>query len=76
VEPDADLQITARRLVWGKWLNCGQTCLAPDYLLVKKGTKERLVAEMKAVLAEFYGEKPAESKDYGRIINEANFALA
>jgi len=68
------LQITARRLAWGKWLNCGQTCLAPDYVLVSKHTKPKLVEELKRVLGEFYGPKPEESKDYSRIINDTNFA--
>jgi acyl-CoA reductase-like NAD-dependent aldehyde dehydrogenase len=73
VESDADLEITARRLAWGKWLNCGQTCVAPDYVLVKRGTKELLVKALINVLEEFYGKRPAESKDYSRIINEQNF---
>lgn len=68
-----DLPITVRRLAWGKWLNCGQTCLAPDYVMVTKGMKQKLVDQLKLTLAEYYGSKPESSKDYSRIINTANF---
>uniref|UniRef100_A0A914LEL9 Aldehyde dehydrogenase n=1 Tax=Meloidogyne incognita TaxID=6306 RepID=A0A914LEL9_MELIC len=73
VEPDADISVTASRLAWGKWLNCGQTCLAPDYVIVQPETKDKLVAALKTTLYDFYGEKPSESKDYSRIINKDNF---
>ena len=73
VAPDADISITANRLAWGKWLNCGQTCLAPDYVLVTPETKDKLVSALKTTLHNFYGDKPSESKDYSRIINKNNF---
>lgn len=73
IEPDSDLTITARRLAWGKWLNCGQTCLAPDYVLTTKAVKIKLLDELKRVIEEFYGEIPAKNPDYSRIINRANF---
>ena len=73
VEPDADMQITARRLAWGKWLNCGQTCLAPDYVLVRPETKVKLMEELKRVLDDFFGPNPVDSKDYSRIISRPHF---
>ncbi|VDP19353.1 unnamed protein product [Heligmosomoides polygyrus] len=70
VEDDADLEITARRLAWGKWLNCGQTCLAPDYVLVSAASKPKLVDGIRRSLGEFYGNDIQSSKDYSRIINQ------
>jgi len=70
---DADLEITARRLVWGKFYNAGQTCVAPDYLLVQKSIKERLIEEIKKALQEQFGQNPKESSSFARIINRKNF---
>ena len=68
-----DMDLTAKRIVWGKFFNSGQTCVAPDYLLVEKGKKEVLVEGMKKYLSEFYGSNIKGSPDYGRIINERHF---
>lgn len=73
VEPDADIQITARRLAWGKWLNVGQTCLAPDYVLCNPETKQRLVEELGHVINDFYQNDPENSTDYSHIIDRPNF---
>jgi acyl-CoA reductase-like NAD-dependent aldehyde dehydrogenase len=73
VEPDIPVNRAARRIVWGKFINAGQTCLAPDYILVDQSLKGELIKEMKACLLEFYGEDPAQSPDYGRIINKEHF---
>ena len=73
VEADAQLDITARRIVLGKFLNAGQTCIAPDYLLVHASVKDKLVDKIKKVIEEFYGSDAATSYDYGRIINEKRF---
>lgn len=73
VEPQVPIAHAARRIVWGKFINAGQTCLAPDYLLVNQSIKKELIDEMKNGLLEFYGENPLESPDYGRIINEKHF---
>lgn len=70
---DADLQKAARRIVWGKFLNAGQTCVAPDYLLVDTRIKEALIAEIGKVLREFYGEEPLKSEDYPKIIHDRHF---
>jgi aldehyde dehydrogenase (NAD+) len=59
--------------VWGKFLNAGQTCIAPDYLLVHSSVKARLLSAMKAALNKFYSSDPQRSPDYARIINEAHF---
>ncbi len=70
VDEHCHLQKTAKRITWGKFLNAGQTCVAPDYLLVHRNVKARLIEEMKIWLAKFYGDSPQNSPDYGRIINQ------
>lgn len=65
---DAKLEIAAKRIVWGKFLNAGQTCVAPDYLLVHKDVKEELLKNIKKNIIEFFGEDPKSSNDFGRII--------
>lgn len=69
----ADLEITAKRLIWGKSLNAGQTCIAPDYLLVKENLQTSLLIEMKKAIKDFYGDNPLNSKHLGRIINQKHF---
>ena len=71
---DADLAVTARRLVWGKSLNSGQTCIAPDHLLVESSVREPLLQAMAAEIAAFFGSDPVGSSDRGRIINAAQFS--
>lgn len=73
VDDTASLEVAARRIVWGKFMNAGQTCVAPDYLLVHENAKDRLFAEMKKVVQEFYGDNPAANPDYAHIINERHF---
>ena len=68
VGADADIPVAARRIVWGKLLNAGQTCIAPDYLLVHERCRDRLVAEMKRTVRAFYGPDPRQSPDYPRIV--------
>lgn len=64
---------TARKVAWGKFLNAGQTCIAPDYVLVHEDVKKAFEEAMVQVIREFYGEKPQLSKDYARIINTKHF---
>lgn len=70
---DADLSVTSRRLVWGKSLNAGQTCIAPDYLLVERGLRETLVSQMGERLDQCFGEAPLQSPDLARIVNDAQY---
>jgi aldehyde dehydrogenase (NAD+) len=70
---DAQVATTARRLVWGKSLNAGQTCIAPDHLLVEAPLGEPLVAAMAAEIRRFYGADPLQSPDLGAIVNQAQF---
>ena len=73
VMADADLSVAAKRITWGKFMNAGQTCVAPDYILVQPGAKEKLISEIKKTLLEFYGTDASQSPDYCRIINAKNF---
>lgn len=73
VEPGVDLATTARRLVWGKFTNAGQTCVAPDYVLAIGDTARGLQRELAAAITEMFGSDPKESPDYGRIVNERHF---
>ena len=73
VDRHTDLQVAARRIVWGKFYNAGQTCVAPDYVLAHKDIEEPLLAKLKQTLHEFFGDDPRAVGDYGRIINERHF---
>ena len=73
VESDVKLEVAARRIVWGKFINAGQTCLAPDYLLVDRRVKDPLLAQLNMTISEFYGDTPSQSPDYGRIVNQRHF---
>jgi aldehyde dehydrogenase (NAD+) len=70
---DADLKVTARRIAWGKFVNAGQTCVAPDYLIVHPQVREALIQEIGTVIRDFYGADASQSPDYCRLINEKNF---
>ena len=73
VEADADIPVAARRIALGKWVNAGQTCIAPDYVLVHEKVKQRLIDELKTTINRFYTNDPESAYDYGRIINEKRF---
>ncbi|WOD41183.1 aldehyde dehydrogenase [Nodosilinea sp. E11] len=73
VDADVNLEVAARRIAWGKFLNLGQTCVAPDYLLVDERVKDDLVVALKQRIAECYGENPAESPDLSRVVNDRQF---
>ncbi|MEH2286725.1 aldehyde dehydrogenase [Nostoc sp.] len=73
VDTDINLEHTVRRIAWGKFINAGQTCIAPDYLLVNKTIKKDLIDGLEKSLKEFYGENPVNSPDYARIISQKHF---
>ena len=73
VMPDADLETTARRIVWGKFTNAGQTCIAPDYILTDAETEKKLLPLLQQAISEMFGDDPAQSDSYGRIVNERHF---
>lgn len=73
VNDDIDTKLAAKRIVWGKFLNAGQTCVAPDYLIVHKNVKERLLKDIENTIHNFYGKEIIESPDYPRIINQRHF---
>lgn len=73
VDESANLKFVAKRIIWGKLLNSGQTCVAPDYLLVHKDVKKELLRLMKQTILEFYGDRALENPDYPRIIDKNSF---
>ena len=70
---DADFKIAARRLAWGKFFNCGQTCVAPDYLLISEKSKKPFFEALKKEVASFYGKDPKSSPDFARIISDRHW---
>jgi len=74
VDKTANVKNSAKSIIWGKLLNAGQTCVAPDYVLVHQDIKEYFIEELKIAIKEYLGPLPQESKNFGRIINERQFA--
>ena len=73
VDETADLKLAAKRIVFGKYLNCGQTCVAPDYIYCQESVKDRFIQEVKKQITAQFGERPLSNPDYGKIINEKHF---
>lgn len=73
VDESADLKVAAKRIAFGKYLNCGQTCVAPDYLLIQSSVRDKFLTLFQAAVREMYGEDPLKNPDYGRIVNEKHY---
>jgi len=73
IDRDVKLEIAAKRIIWGKYVNAGQTCVAPDYLLVQEDIKPDLLEALQKTLQEFFGDDPAQSPDLARIVNDRQF---
>ena len=73
VDRTANLELAAKRIAFGKFLNCGQTCVAPDYVYCDEAVREPLVEALGRAVAALYGERPLENPDYGRIVNRKHF---
>ena len=73
VESDANLRVAAKRIAAMKFLNCGQTCVAPDYILVHRSVHDRFIEELKAAVTKFYSQQPKQSESFGRIVNTRQF---
>jgi len=73
VDESANIKVAAQRIIWGKTINVGQTCVAPDYVVVNEKIKGELIKELKIQIESFYGKNAEESKDYGRIVNDRHF---
>lgn len=73
IHKSANIKVTAKRLVWGKFFNAGQTCIAPDYLLVDAAIKSKLVKALRKEMATFFGENPQDSPDFARISHQGNY---
>ena len=74
VDASANIKLAAKRIVFGKYLNCGQTCVAPDYILCERSVKDEFVKAVCAEIKKQYGEDPLANEYYGKIINEKHFA--
>ncbi|XP_078278180.1 aldehyde dehydrogenase family 3 member A2-like [Rhinoraja longicauda] len=73
VDTDCDLDVACRRIAWGRYTNCGQTCISPDYILCNKNIQDDVVKKIATAITEFYGSDPQKSPDYGRIVNQRHF---
>jgi len=73
IDKTANIKLAVKRIVWGKFINGGQTCIAPDYLLIHKSVKDNFVSCFKSEIEIAYGKNPEDSKDYPRIVNQRNF---
>ena len=73
VDHTANLAVAAKRIVWGKFVNAGQTCIAPDYVLVEENVKDKFIEQVKKAIAQFYGKDLQQSPDLGRIVNDNHF---
>jgi len=73
VDETANIKIAAKRIVWGKFVNAGQTCVAPDYILAHESIKQKLIDEMKITIQAMYSDNPCDNPNYPRIINEKHF---
>ena len=73
VDKSADIKLASRRIVFGKYLNCGQTCVAPDYIYCHRSVKDKLVKEVQKQIQKQYGKQPLRNPNYGKIINEKHF---
>lgn len=73
VHQSANLEVAGRRIAWGKFLNAGQTCIAPDYVLVDQSVQDELIEHIRTAVADFYGADPQACDDYARIVNDRHF---
>src|SRR5471030_224485 len=73
VHASANLRVAARRIAHGRWLNAGQTCTAPDYVLVSKDVAATFLGHLKAAVLDFYGSEPQQSPDFGRVVSPHHF---
>ncbi|XP_070587207.1 aldehyde dehydrogenase family 3 member A2-like isoform X1 [Erythrolamprus reginae] len=73
IDEGCDLEVACRRITWGKYMNCGQTCIAPDYILCNASIQKTVVENIKKTIKEFYGENVKNSPDYERIVNKRHF---
>jgi len=73
IDKSADVKMTAKRLIWGKLINSGQTCIAPDYVYVHKSLKESLIVEIEKNIKLFYGDNPLQNEKYPKMVNQKHF---
>jgi aldehyde dehydrogenase (NAD+) len=73
VDRSADVRVAARRIAWGKFVNAGQTCVAPDHVLVHRDVESRLLDELVRAVRDFYGDDPSSSADYGRVVDDRHW---
>ena len=73
IDDQCNIDVAARRIIWGKMVNLGQTCIAPDYILCSKKTQEKFIQKVKEIVEEWFGKDPEKSPDLCRIVTERHF---
>ncbi|TDM01395.1 aldehyde dehydrogenase [Macrococcus hajekii] len=73
IDKTANIKVAAERIAFGKFMNAGQTCVSPDYILIDRKVKDSFIEAMRTTIRDFYGKNPQKSEDYGRIVNERHF---
>lgn len=73
IHHDANISVSAKRIIWGKFTNAGQTCIAPDYIYVHENVKEQLIQAMKKEIIQLYGNHPVENNEYSKIVSDRHF---
>ena len=73
IDDQCNIDVAARRIIWGKMVNLGQTCIAPDYILCSKATQQKFVQKTKEIIEEWFGAEPQKSPDLCRIVTERHF---
>ena len=73
IDDTANIDVATRRILWGKMVNLGQTCIAPDYIICSKNVQDRFVAKTNEVIKEWFGDNPADSPDLCRVVTERHF---
>ena len=73
IDDNCNLDVAAKRIIWGKMMNLGQTCIAPDYILCSEQTETKLVAKAEAIVKQWFGDNPSNSPDLCRIVSDHHF---
>ena len=73
IDTNSDIAMSAKRAAWGRFINCGQTCIAPDFIMCDQKDASKVVEGLRQAVSDFFGPDPKTSKDYCRIVNQRHF---